>query len=90
DHLSGGECQRLKLATYLNNKGDIYIFDEPTTGLHPSDVAGLIELFRRLVEKGNSVLIIEHNMDVIAAADWIIDLGERAGTKGGQIMFNGT
>ncbi|REF28228.1 excinuclease ABC A subunit [Xenorhabdus cabanillasii] len=90
DHLSGGECQRLKLASYLNNKGDMYVFDEPTTGLHPSDVAVLIKLFRRLVEQGNSVLIIEHNIDIIAEADWIIDLGEGAGTDGGQVMFSGT
>ncbi|MEQ1974878.1 MULTISPECIES: excinuclease ABC subunit UvrA [unclassified Xenorhabdus] len=90
DHLSGGECQRLKLASYLNNKGDVYVFDEPTTGLHPSDVAVLVTLFRRLVEQGNSVLIIEHNIEVIAEADWIIDLGEGAGTDGGQVMFSGT
>ncbi|MDX7992562.1 excinuclease ABC subunit UvrA [Xenorhabdus littoralis] len=90
DHLSGGECQRLKLASYLNNKGDVYVFDEPTTGLHPSDVTVLITLFRRLVEQGNSVLIIEHNIDVIAEADWVIDLGEGAGTDGGQVMFSGT
>ncbi|MDR0218138.1 MAG: excinuclease ABC subunit UvrA [Enterobacteriaceae bacterium] len=90
DHLSGGECQRLKLASYLNNKGSVYVFDEPTTGLHPSDVAVLISLFRHLVEQGNSVLIIEHNIDVIAAADWVIDLGEGAGTAGGQVMFSGT
>ncbi|MBE8596720.1 ATP-binding cassette domain-containing protein [Xenorhabdus sp. BG5] len=89
DHLSGGECQRLKLASYLNNKGDVYVFDEPTTGLHPSDVAVLITLFRRLVEQGNSVFIIEHNIEVIAEADWIIDLGEGAGTDGGQVMFSG-
>ncbi|AYA41177.1 excinuclease ABC subunit UvrA [Xenorhabdus nematophila] len=89
-HLSGGECQRLKLASYLNNKGNVYIFDEPTTGLHPSDVTVLITLFHRLVEQGNSVMIIEHNMDVIAQADWVIDLGEGAGTAGGQIMFSGT
>ncbi|MBI6549062.1 ATP-binding cassette domain-containing protein [Xenorhabdus lircayensis] len=89
-HLSGGECQRLKLASYLNNKGNVYIFDEPTTGLHPSDVTVLITLFHRLVEQGNSVMIIEHNMEVIAEADWVIDLGEGAGTAGGQIMFSGT
>ncbi|CDH26326.1 Excinuclease ABC subunit A [Xenorhabdus bovienii str. kraussei Becker Underwood] len=90
DHLSGGECQRLKLASYLNNKGDVYVFDEPTTGLHPSDVVLLITLFRRLVEQGNSVIIIEHNIKVIAEADWIIDLGLGAGTDGGKLMFNGT
>ncbi|MDC9622019.1 excinuclease ABC subunit UvrA [Xenorhabdus sp. XENO-7] len=90
DHLSGGECQRLKLASYLNNKGDVYVFDEPTTGLHPSDVILLITLFRRLVEQGNSVIIIEHNIEVIAEADWIIDLGLGAGTDGGQLMFSGT
>ncbi|NHB94068.1 daunorubicin resistance protein DrrC [Photorhabdus cinerea] len=90
DHLSGGECQRLKLASYLNNESDVYIFDEPTTGLHPSDVTILMTLFRRLVEQGNSVLIIEHNIKVIAEADWVIDLGEGAGTAGGQVMFSGT
>ncbi|OTA21786.1 excinuclease ABC subunit A [Xenorhabdus beddingii] len=90
DHLSGGECQRLKLASYLSNKGNVYIFDEPTTGLHPSDVAVLIVLFRRLVEQGNSVIVIEHNIEMIAESDWIIDLGEGAGTDGGRIMFSGT
>lgn len=88
-HLSGGECQRLKLASRLNHDGDIYIFDEPTTGLHPSDVASLVKLFNRLVDQGNSVIIIEHNMELVAQADWVIDIGPYAGREGGKLLFSG-
>lgn len=84
NHLSGGECQRLKLASQLNHDSDMYIFDEPTTGLHPSDVASLLKLFNRLVARGNTVIIIEHNMELIAQADWIIDIGPYAGQEGGN------
>ncbi|SJN60076.1 UvrABC system protein A [Vibrio ruber DSM 16370] len=90
NHLSGGECQRLKLAANLNRDSDMYIFDEPTTGLHPSDVASLVKLFKRLVDRGNSVIIIEHNMELIAQADWIIDIGPYAGQDGGTLQFSGT
>lgn len=90
NHLSGGECQRLKLASQLNHDSDMYIFDEPTTGLHPSDVASLLKLFNRLVDRGNSVIIIEHNMELIAQADWIIDIGPYAGQEGGNLLFSGT
>ncbi len=86
---SGGELQRLKLATELSNKGNIYVFDEPTTGLHGSDVAKLIKLFNRLVNNKNTVIIIEHNMDIISQADWIIDMGPGAGKDGGNIIFEG-
>ncbi len=88
--LSGGECQRIKLASELHKKGSLYVLDEPTTGLHISDIARLRELIDRLVEAGNTVITIEHNVDVIRQADWIIDLGPEGGDKGGRVMFEGT
>ena len=88
--LSGGECQRIKLASELHKKGSIYVLDEPTTGLHISDIARLHRLIDRLVEDGNTVITIEHNVNVIRQADWIIDLGPEGGDKGGKIMFEGT
>ncbi|HTE57384.1 MAG TPA: excinuclease ABC subunit UvrA [Verrucomicrobiae bacterium] len=88
--LSGGECQRIKLASELHKKGSVYVLDEPTTGLHISDTARLHKLIDRLVNEGNTVITIEHNVDVIRQADWIIDLGPEGGDKGGQIMFEGT
>jgi excinuclease UvrABC ATPase subunit len=88
--LSGGECQRIKLASELHKKGSIYVMDEPTTGLHMSDIGHLLEVIDRLVDGGNTVIVIEHNLDVIRNADWIIDMGPEGGSKGGQIMFTGT
>jgi excinuclease ABC subunit A len=92
--LSGGEAQRVKLATHLANqergKHTLFIFDEPTTGLHFDDIARLLKAFNALIENGNSILIIEHNMDVIKCADWIIDLGPEAGAGGGEIVVEGT
>ena len=91
--LSGGEAQRIKLATELarpETGNTLYILDEPTTGLHFEDIRVLLEVLQRLVDKGNSVLVIEHNMDVIKVADWIIDMGPDGGRQGGQIMFEGT
>ena len=88
--LSGGERQRVKLAKELYGKGNIYILDEPTTGLHEADVAKLMELFNSLVDKGNTVIIIEHNLDVIKKADYIIDIGPDGGNKGGEVVFTGT
>ncbi len=91
--LSGGEAQRIKLATHIdesNRKNVLYIFDEPTTGLHLDDISRLLECFHRLVENGNSVLVIEHNVHVMASADWIIDLGPDAGVRGGKIVCTGT
>ena len=89
DTLSGGECQRLKLAKELSKKGNIYIMDEPTTGLHMSDITSILGIIRRLVEKGNTVIVIEHNMDVIRNADWIVDLGVEGGNRGGEILYEG-
>jgi excinuclease ABC A subunit len=88
--LSGGEAQRIKLANELHKKGQIYVMDEPTTGLHMADIEKLMKIINRLVDKGNSVIVIEHNLDVISQADWIIDLGPGGGSKGGYIMAEGT
>ena len=91
--LSGGEAQRVKLATELSKKdtgNTMYILDEPTTGLHFEDVKVLMEVIQRLVEHGNTVLIIEHNMDVIKQADYIVDLGPEGGSGGGRIVAEGT
>jgi excinuclease ABC A subunit len=88
--LSGGECQRLKLATELHKRSSIYVMDEPTTGLHMSDIGHLLQIIERLVNQGNSVIVIEHDLDVIKNADWIIDLGPGAGSAGGQVVFEGT
>ena len=88
--LSGGEIQRIKLAQALNKKGNIYILDEPTTGLHPCDITKLMKLFNSLVDSGNTIIIIEHNLDVIKQADWIIDIGPEGGKNGGKVVFQGT
>ncbi|MCI2958655.1 excinuclease ABC subunit UvrA [Agromyces atrinae] len=88
--LSGGERQRLKLATHMAEKGEIYVLDEPTTGLHLADVENLLGLLDRLVDSGKSVIVIEHHQAVMAHADWIIDLGPGAGHDGGRLIFQGT
>lgn len=88
--LSGGECQRIKLAGELHKKGSVYVMDEPTTGLHMSDLQHLLDIMNRLVDSGNTVIVIEHNRDIIRNADWIIDLGPEGGHKGGRIVFEGT
>ena len=88
--LSGGERQRVKLAKDLYKKGNIYVLDEPTTGLHASDVKTVMELLDSLVDRGNTVIVIEHNLDVIKRADWLIDVGPDGGTAGGEIVFAGT
>jgi excinuclease UvrABC ATPase subunit len=87
--LSGGERQRLKLAAELGKSGNIYVLDEPTTGLHMNDVDTLIGLFDRLVDAGSTVIVIEHNLDVVSRADWVIDLGPGAGRDGGTVVFEG-
>ena len=91
--LSGGEAQRIKLATELSKRGTgktIYILDEPTTGLHFADVHKLIDILRRLSDGGNTVVVIEHNLDVIKTADYIIDIGPEGGDKGGTVIAQGT
>ena len=91
--LSGGESQRVKLAAELSKKDTgqtLYILDEPTTGLHFEDVRVLLEVIGKLVDKGNTVIMIEHNLDVIKTADYIIDIGKEGGNKGGEIIAVGT
>ena len=88
--LSGGEKQRLKLAVELNRTGEIYLLDEPTAGLHLQDVTKLLHLFDDLVAAGNSLIIVEHNLQVISQADWLIDMGPDAGIYGGKILYAGT
>lgn len=90
DTLSGGELQRVKLANELKKSGKIYVMDEPTTGLHIADVAILMDLLKRMIKNGNSIIVIEHNLDVIKQADWIIDVGPDGGKNGGKIIFEGT
>ncbi|MFM7431636.1 MAG: excinuclease ABC subunit UvrA, partial [Flammeovirgaceae bacterium] len=90
---SGGEAQRVKLATELSKRDTgktLYILDEPTTGLHFQDISHLLDVLQKLVDKGNTVLVIEHNMDVIKSSDYIIDLGPEGGQGGGRIVAKGT
>lgn len=88
--LSGGERQRIKLAKNLGKRGSIVVIDEPTTGLHMSDIQNLLKLFALIVSRGNSLVVIEHNLDVIKQADWIIDIGPDGGKNGGEVVFTGT
>ena len=91
--LSGGESQRVKLATELAKKDTgktLYILDEPTTGLHFEDIRVLLSVLNRLVDKGNTVVVIEHNLDVVKSADWILDMGPGGGREGGRLVFSGT
>ena len=95
DTLSGGEAQRVKLASFLgkgkgvNANKILFIFDEPTTGLHFHDIKKLLTSFNALIEQGHSIIVIEHNLDVVRSADWIIDLGPEAGDEGGNVVFAG-
>src|SRR4029078_9197426 len=91
--VSGGEAQRIKIAAHLSSQsgdGVLYILDEPTTGLHFDDIAKLLAAFRKLLQAGHSLLVIEHNLDVVKTADWIIDLGPEGGEEGGRVVAVGT
>jgi len=90
---SGGEAQRLKICAELGErktKDILYILDEPTVGLHYNDILKFLNIIKRLIDRGNSIVVIEHNLDVISQADWVIDLGPEGGDKGGNILFEGT
>ena len=93
DTLSGGEAQRVKLASFLGKEKEpvdiLFIFDEPTTGLHFHDIKKLLASFNALIEQGHTILVIEHNTDVIRSADWVIDLGPEAGDEGGYLVYAG-
>ena len=93
--LSGGEAQRIKLASFLHlgqqkNEHQLFIFDEPTTGLHFHDIKKLLAAFNALLNKGHSIVVVEHNIEVIKCADWVIDMGPEGGNNGGQLLFEGT
>jgi excinuclease ABC subunit A len=91
--VSGGEAQRIKIASHLAGKGSdrtLYILDEPTTGLHFDDIAKLLGAFKKLLDAGHTLLVIEHNLDVVKTADWVIDLGPEGGHKGGRLVAAGT
>lgn len=87
--LSGGELQRLKLASELQHQGEIYLLDEPSRGLHPQDTEHLMRLFNRLVDQGNTVILIEHDLEFLAKSDWVIELGPEGGKGGGYVIYEG-
>lgn len=88
--LSGGETQRLKLASCIHEQGSIYILDEPSVGMHHRDIENLLAILQKLVDRGNTVVIVEHRLELIAAADWVIDMGPEGGNRGGEVIFTGT
>ena len=87
--LSGGEVQRVKLASELHKQGQVFVLDEPSTGLHTKDIEKLLALLRKLVDEGNTVVMVEHRLELIAQADWIIDMGPEGGSSGGDVVFTG-
>ena len=88
--LSGGELQRIKLASFLRDQGKIFILDEPSDGLHLNDIDNILKLFDSMVDQGNSIFLIEHNLEMIKACDYVIELGPGGGNKGGKVIFEGT
>jgi excinuclease UvrABC ATPase subunit len=88
--LSGGELQRIKLASYLRDAGKIFIMDEPSDGLHAGDIRRILNLFDTMVEAGNTIFLIEHNIEMLKSCDWLIELGPGGGAMGGDIIFEGT
>ncbi|WP_247003419.1 ATP-binding cassette domain-containing protein [Halosolutus gelatinilyticus] len=88
--LSGGECQRIKLSSELHKSGSVYVLDEPTTGLHMADLERMLSILNRLVDEGNTVVVIEHNLEIVKNADWVIDVGPDGGRRGGTVVFEGT
>lgn len=88
--LSGGELQRMKLASYLNSEGELFILDEPTDGLHMKDIQNILDLFEQMTENGNTIYLIEHNLEVLKQADYVIELGPGGGNEGGTILYAGT
>ena len=88
--LSGGELQRIKLASYLRDAGKIFILDEPSDGLHINDIKRILGLFESMVEAGNSIFLIEHNLEMLKSCDYLVELGPGGGNKGGKVIFSGT
>ena len=88
--LSGGELQRMKLASYLKSEGEVFILDEPTDGLHMKDIQNILDLFNEMTENGNTIYLIEHNLEVLKQADYVIELGPGGGNEGGTILYAGT
>jgi excinuclease UvrABC ATPase subunit len=88
--LSGGELQRMKLASYLKYKGEVFVLDEPTDGLHMEDILNILNLFHKMVDQGNTIYLIEHNLDVLKQADYVVELGPGGGDEGGKVLYEGT
>ena len=88
--LSGGELQRIKLASFLRDRGKVFILDEPSDGLHLNDIDNILKLFENMVEQGNTIFLIEHNLEMIKSCDYVVELGPGGGNRGGEVIFTGT